>query len=66
MGLKLEPNCASPGWVPGGTGIFMVSDMHVANNLSVWKLREVRPQRLNWFFLVDFLVTVCSNLFFYF
>ena len=44
-------------------GYLEFSEMHVAINFSIWELREVGPQRLNWFFLVDFLVTVCSNIF---
>lgn len=34
------------------------------NNLSVWDLKELGPQEPNEFFLVDFLVTMWSNVFY--
>ena len=57
-------NSDSPGWVTGSAGIFRFSKMHVANNLRIWKMRVAGPQRPNWFFLVDFLGTMWSNIFY--
>lgn len=38
--------------------------MHVANNLSVWKMRVAGLQRSKWFLLVDLLGSMQSNIFY--
>lgn len=53
-------------WSPSqwGLGEVSVHSLISSNNLCVRELKEVRPQELNWFFLVGFLVTSWSNIFY--
>lgn len=57
------PRCM---WSPSqwGLGKIAVHSLVSSNNVLLRNWKEVRPQEQNWFFLLDFLVTSWSNIFY--